>query len=153
MSGTGVEPASPKGHMILSHARFPISHPDKAYRRRDSNPQKPDFETGTYSNSVTPAKKYPWRGSNPQIPDPQTGAYSDSATEAYNFSAVRRECEYIAQMLPKGVEPSLKRFLAGFLFQLGYGSKKSGQRRTRTFGVSFVTDLQSAAFAARHTCP
>ena len=35
VSGAGVEPASPKGHMNLSHARFPVSHPDKAYRRRD----------------------------------------------------------------------------------------------------------------------
>ena len=49
VSGTGFEPASPKGHMILSHARFPVSHPDKAYRRRDSNPQNTAFEAGTYS--------------------------------------------------------------------------------------------------------
>ena len=49
VSRTGFEPASPKGHMILSHARFPVSHPDKEYRRRDSNPQNTAFEAGTYS--------------------------------------------------------------------------------------------------------
>ena len=27
------------------------------------------------------------------------------------------------------------------------------QGRSRTFGVSYVTDLQSVAFATRHTCP
>ena len=55
VSGAGFEPASPKGHMNLSHARFPVSHPDKAYRRRGSNPQNPASKAGTYSSSVTPA--------------------------------------------------------------------------------------------------
>ena len=55
VSGAGFEPASPKGHMSLSHARFPVSHPDKAYRRRGSNPQNPASKAGTYSSSVTPA--------------------------------------------------------------------------------------------------
>ena len=30
---------------------------------------------------------------------------------------------------------------------------KSGRGRTRTYGVSLITDLQSAALAARHTRP
>ena len=44
--------------MILSHARLPVSHPDinDEYKRRESNPQNPAFETGTYTISVTPAK-------------------------------------------------------------------------------------------------
>ena len=31
--------------------------------------------------------------------------------------------------------------------------KTGGAGRDRTYGVSYVTDLQSAAFAARHTHP
>ena len=31
--------------------------------------------------------------------------------------------------------------------------KTGGAGRNRTYGVSYVTDLQSAAFAARHTSP
>ena len=44
--------------MILSHARLPVSHPDinDEYRRRESNPQNPTFEAGTYTISVTPAQ-------------------------------------------------------------------------------------------------
>ena len=38
--------------MILSHARFPVSHPSWyaiKYRRRELNPQNPAFEAGTYA--------------------------------------------------------------------------------------------------------
>ena len=53
-----LNPQALNEHMILSHARLPVSHPDinDEYRRRESNPQNPAFEAGTYTISVTPAQ-------------------------------------------------------------------------------------------------
>ena len=41
----------------------------------------------------------------------------------------------------------------GAVIEALYTEKLGGAGRDRTYGVSYVTDLQSAAFATRHTSP
>ena len=53
----------------------------------------------------------------------------------------------------EGIRTLTKPGLNRFPLPIGIREQNSGQGRTRTFGVSDVTDLQSAALAARHTCP
>ena len=53
----------------------------------------------------------------------------------------------------RGVEPLCSARQAGIIDRYMNEAKLGGDGRNRTYGVSDVTDLQSAAFAARHTSP
>ncbi len=53
----------------------------------------------------------------------------------------------------RGVEPLYSARQADIIDRYMNEAKLGGGGRNRTYGVSDVTDLQSAAFAARHTPP
>ena len=113
VSGTGFEPASPKGHMILSHARFPVSHPDKEYRRRDSNPQNTAFEAGTYSiPSLLQNIQVPLAGFEPAKARILSPAHIPVLLQRHIlfwFLSHKARMWVYRTVLPKGVEPSLSR--------------------------------------------
>ena len=153
--------------MSLSHVRLPISHLGIKYRRRDLNqgyllalwsrsiadkPLNSVFEADMYSSSITPAQVplvrfeltldlSPARVLSPaHIPFCYRGINTPGEIRTHTGPGLSRS------PLPIGIR------------EQSYGKPRAlnvrnGSGRTRTFGVSYVTDLQSALLAAGVTGP
>ena len=129
--------------MILSHARFPVSHPGIffQYGRRDSNPQKPMTETGTYSVPSLP-HKCPWWDSNSQQWTIVRHGFWTRRIFQFCYRGITVWCT------PGGIwtltEPGLSRI------PLPVGTREQIVGRAGLEPAMFttrVTDLQSAGFA------